>query len=322
VPDRRYVRIVDDIRTRITSGQLAPGDPIPSARAITREWGVAVATASRALAVLRDQGLVDARPGVGTVVARRLRRTRGIRATSDGEIDVERIIGVAIDIADAEGLSAVSMRRLAIELGVATMALYRHVRGKNNLLQLMADSVLGQVHFPETKPPGWRSQLELVARLQWTGYRQHPWLARLVSMTRPAVVPNGMLHTEWALSAVAGIDLDPNTMLHMAVNLFAYVRGSATNVEMELESEQETGLTDDQWLESQGAHFARVLASGRYPQLARVIATPDVDLDVDTLFDFGLQRLLDGYAALIERPALRPSDRSRTLDRRRSTRAR
>src|SRR5438874_12106121 len=95
-------------------------------------------------------------------------------------------------------------------------------------------------------------------------------------------------------------------MLHLSVNLFSYVRGSAMNVEMELESEQDTGLTDDQWLESQGEHFARVLASGHFPQLARVIAAPDVDLDLDTLFEFGLDRLLDGYAALInDRPACR-----------------
>lgn len=60
----------------------------------------------------------------------------------------------------------------------------------------------------------------------------------------------------------------------------------------------------DQWLESQAAHFARVLASAGYPQLARVIATAEVDLDLDPLFEFGLERLLDGYAALIER---RPS---------------
>jgi AcrR family transcriptional regulator len=194
------------------------------------------------------------------------------------------------------------MRRVAIELGVPTMALYRHVRGKNTLLQLMVDTILGQVQLPETPPPGWRAQLELVARLQWAGYRQHPWLARLVSMTRPTVLPNGMLHTEWALSAVDGLDrgLSPNTRLHLVVNLFAYVRGSATNLEMELESQQDTGLTDDQWLESHGADFARVVASGRYPQLARVIDAPEVDLDVDTLFDFGLACLLDGYAALID----------------------
>jgi len=276
--------------------------PIPSARAITRKWGVAVATASRALAALRDEGLVTARPGLGTVVIGRPTRTRRVRHVCDGEIIAARITAAAIDIADAEGLSAVSLRRVAIELGVPTIALYRHVRGKNTLLQLIVDTILGWVQLPETPPHSWRAQLELVARLQWAGYRQHPWLARLVSMTRPAVLPNGMLHTEWALKAVEGLDLglSSNTVLHMVVNLFCIRARQCTNLETEMESEQDAGLTDDQWL-SHGADFARVLGSGRYPQLARVIAAPGVDLNVDTLFDFGLERLLDGYAALIER---------------------
>jgi len=297
---RRYEQIADDIRSRIASSQLAPGDPVPSARAITREWGVAVATATRALASLRDEGLVQARPGVGTVVASRPSRTRSSRESSNNEINTAAIVANAIAIADAEGLPAVSMRRIAIELGVPTMALYRHVRGKSSLLLLMADTILGQVRLPETPPPGWRAQLELVARLQWAGYREHPWLTRIISMTRPSVLPNGMLQTEWAVSALDGLGLDPNAMLHAAVNLFAYVRGSAMNIEMELESEQDTGLTDDEWLQSQRPLFARVLESGRYPQLARIIAASDVDLDLDTLFEFGLERLLDGYATLIE----------------------
>jgi DNA-binding transcriptional regulator YhcF (GntR family) len=298
--ERRYQRIVDEIRARITSGELAPGEVVPSARALTREWGVALATATRALAVLRDEGLVSARPGVGTVVAERPPRPRKSHSRPESDISVERIVELAIEIADDEGLHAVSMRRIAIELGVPTMALYRHVRGKTSLLVLMADTILGQVRFPEPRRHGWRAQLELLARLQWAGYRRHPWLARIISMTRPTVQPNGMMHTEWALAALNARGLEPNTMLHAVVNLFAYVRGSATNVEMELESEQDTGLTDDQWLQSQGAQFADVLASGRYPHLARVFATPEVDLDLDTLFEFGLERLLDGYAALID----------------------
>lgn len=310
MPEPRYRAIVDEIRTRITSGQLAPGEPIPSARAITREWRVAVATATRALATLREEGLVYARPGVGTVVAPRHARTRGRREASETEVTAERIVEIAIDIADAEGLGAASMRRIAIELGVATMALYRYVRGKNNLLLLMADTIMGQVPFPDNPPPGWRARLELIARLQWAGYRRHPWLARIISMTRPTVMPGGMRHTEWVLEAVAGFDpgfiQDPNTMLHLVVNLFAYVRGSAMNVEMELESEQDTGLTDEQWLETQAAPFDRVLASGQFPQLARIFRASGVDLDMDTLFEFGLQRLLDGYAALIERHVTTP----------------
>jgi hypothetical protein len=140
----------------------------------------------------------------------------------------------------------------------------------------------------------------VVARVQWDMYRRHPWMARVISMTRPNLSPNGMAHTEWALSAVEGYGLDPNTMLHLAATLFGYVRGCAMNVELQSEAEQDSGLTDDEWIESQGANFARVLASGRYPVLERIFEAPGVDLDVDSLFEFGLRRLLDGYAALLQ----------------------
>ncbi len=164
------------------------------------------------------------------------------------EVSLERIATSAIAIADAEGLGAVSMRRIAVELGVATMALYRHVRGKSKLLLLMADAVMRETPLPANRPAGWRPQLELVARLQCVIYRRHAWLARVISMTRPDVLPNGMTHSEWALRAVAGLNLDPNTMLHVAVRLFGYVRGSAMNLEMEAEAEQETGMTDEEWV--------------------------------------------------------------------------
>ena len=300
MPDKRFERIVKEIRTRIESGQLQPGDRIPSARAITREWGVAVATATRALAALRQEGLVTARPGFGTVVTERSARRRLERDALDREITAEAILATATRIADGDGLVAVSMRRIAIELGVPTMALYRHVRGKNRLLLLMADSIMAQPPLPGTRPAGWRAQLELVARTQWEMYRGHPWMARIISMTRPNLSPHGIAHTEWALSAVDGHGLDPNTMLHLVVTLFGYVRGCAMNVEMQAEAEQESGLTDQEWIESEGTNFARFLASGRYPKLLYVTEASGVDLDADSLFEFGLRRLLDGYAAFLQ----------------------
>ena len=118
-------------------------------------------------------------------------------------------------------------------------------------------------------------------------------------MTRPTVPKNGMAHAEWAFSAFEGSSQDPNIMLHVVVNLFAYVRGCATNVDMELESVQDTGLTEDEWLEPQGEQFARVLASGAMHS-SHDLCGADVELDVDMLFEFGLERLLDGNAALIQ----------------------
>jgi DNA-binding transcriptional regulator YhcF (GntR family) len=299
VAERRFQRIVDDIGSRIASGQLRPGERVPSARQITRDWGVAMATATRALTVLGDKGLVSARPGIGTVVASRATRpTREPRPRGE-ELSAVRIVSAAIEIADSEGFAAVSMRRVAIDLGVPTMALYRHVRGKNNLLVLMADAVLGETPLPNRRPAGWREQLEFVARLQWLLYRRHPWMVRVISLTRPSLMPNGMAHTEWALHAVDSLGLDTNTMLHVAVALFGFVRGSAMTLDMQAEAEQESGLTDEQWIESQDAAFTRLFASGRYPTI-EVVTTAPVDLTPESLFEFGLQRLLDGYAALLE----------------------
>jgi hypothetical protein len=101
--------------------------------------------------------------------------------------------------------------------------------------------------------------------------------------------------------------MDPNAMLLAVVTLFSYVRGSAANLEMELDAEQETGLTDKQWVEAQDGAFKQAFASGRYPTLQSVAAHP-LTLDAESLFEFGLERLLDGYASDVRR-AHRPGKR-------------
>ncbi len=306
-----YARIVADIRRRIADGDLRAGDRIPSARQITREWGVAIATATKVHATLRHEGLVRAVPGIGTVVdadgapprAARRRETRD----PDRELTRDRIVHTAIGMADAEGLAALSMRRVAAELGVATMSLYRHVQGKDDLVLRMVDVVFARATLPERPPPGWRAQLELVARRQWATYRRHRWLAAYVSMTRPQLVPSGMAHTEWVLRALDGLDLNPETMLQVALTVIGYVRGLAVNLEPEAQAEQDTGLTNTQWMEAQDRQLREILASGRFPMLSRLAAGPDVDADLDTLFEFGLAQLLDGLAVRLNRATPTPA---------------
>ncbi len=193
------------------------------------------------------------------------------------------------------------MRRLAAELGVATMSLYRHVRDKDELVLLMTDLAYGEDGLPDPPPPGWRAQLELLARLEWALYRRHPWLAQVVSFTRPVMVPNAMAHTEWAMRAVSGLGLDANTVLHIGTALTAYVRGVAVNLESEAEARQDTGVDGDEWIRAQEPSFAEVFASGRFPVLGHVLTQPGLDFDLDTLFAFGLRGLLDGLAVLIGR---------------------
>jgi len=295
-----YRRIADEIRARIADRELRPGDPVPSARGITREWGVALATATKVLATLNAEGVTRSLPGRGTVVAGPAGPARpagvAVRARRDeGDPDLtrERIVAAAIRVADAEGLAQLSMRRIATELGAAPMSLYRHVDGKDELLVSMMDSVLGEDPLPARPPRGWRAQLELSSRMQWQGFRRHPWLAPALSMTRPQLIPNGMRHTEWALRALDGLGLTIQEMMHVHMTLFSHVRGLALNLEAEAQAEQDSGLTSDEWMQTQEHGFRVIAGTGDFPLLNRLVDS-ELELHLDQLFEFGLDCLLDG----------------------------
>ena len=285
-----YRRIVDEISGRIAAGALRPGDRIPSARQITRDWGVAIATATKVLATLRQEGLVEPRPGVGTVVVgapqtRRVERPEPTR---------EKIIRAAITVADAEGLAAVSMRRVATQLDLATMSLYRHVKDKDDLFLQMANTVYGEVRLPEPAPAGWRARVALVGRAQWTICRRHPWVPGIISFTRPRLAPNGMAQTEFTMHAMQEAGFAPADALYVAVAISGYVNGVAAGLQQETEAHQESGISSEEWMENQVGEFSRIMASGRFPMIAAVAAEPNFDMDLDRLFEFGLTLLLDG----------------------------
>ncbi|WP_448810767.1 TetR/AcrR family transcriptional regulator C-terminal domain-containing protein [Agromyces bauzanensis] len=322
-PTAPYLRIAAAIELQIRTGELRPGDFVPSARQLMRDYGVAMATASKALAELRRQGVARPVPGVGTVVmppsptdepADRTDAVAGSAPTApptrtpthtgahDEALSRARIVAAAITVADIEGLGALTMRRVASALGVATMSTYRHVAHKGELVLLMADAVFAEERTPATSR-GWRNGLEASARAQWNVYRRHPWLAQVVSVTRPQALPHGVAHTEAMLAAFDGLGLDAAEVLHATVTLVTYVRGVAVNLEGQARDEQDSGVSDDEWMRGQETVYA-ALSAGRFPHLARMTARP-VDLDLESLFEFGLQRLLDGYAALIGRAAAR-----------------
>ena len=293
-----YRRIAAEIAARITSGELAPGAKVPSTRQITAEYGVAMATATKVITALREQGLVRATPGHGTVV------TYGAPPAGLA-IDRDVVVRTAITIADAEGLTGLSMRRLAGQLGMPTMSLYRHVADKEELVLLMMDKVMAANPPPPALSPdrdGWRACLEALARLQWSMYRRHVWLAPATSFTRPPLAPNAMAHTEWAMRALDGRGLDSNTLFRAAVTVANYVRGTAVNLEEEAQAEQETGMTETEWFRSRQDRLAEVLATDRLPMQAAYITADDSEFDLDTLLEFGLQRLLDGLEPLLRPP--------------------
>lgn len=288
-----YQRIADEIRMRIDRGDLQPGDAVPSARQITKDWGVALATATKVLATLRQDGLVSAIPGIGTVVAqenttvpvRRARRTRDVG-----------VVRVAMEIADREGLAEVSMRRIATELGVATMSLYRHVPGKDELVLLMIDAALGEVAMPEPTSD-LRADLTEIARRQWRMFGAHPWLASALSVSRPQLVPRGMRMTDRVLGRLrdAGLSLDDGMYVHIV--LISYVRGIATAIEPEAQAALDSGMSVDEYMQTQRSEFEAIVGD-EMPHLAEV-ARQEFEFDLDLLFEFGLTRLLDGLDLFI-----------------------
>lgn len=292
-----YLQIVAELRRRITTGELAAGAPLPSVRQIARDFGVALATATKAVAALTQDGLIKAVPRVGTVVASKPRASG-----RDAELSRERIVAAAIAMADAEGLEALSVRGVASKLDVPTMSLYRHVRSKDELVRIMVDVAI-RAPFPAEPPAGWRPQLELGARLQWQIFRRHPWLARVLILTRPLPLPNAIAHGEWMLRALDELGLDAATMLQLHIAVHSYIQGLAVNLEAEAQAESESGLSEAEWMASHDAEFAELAASGRLPTFAKVLTalSGGFEPDLDALFELGLRALLDGIGARFAR---------------------
>ncbi|MFJ8859536.1 TetR/AcrR family transcriptional regulator C-terminal domain-containing protein [Streptomyces sp. NPDC102451] len=293
-----YLRIAGEIRRRIASGELAPGDPVPSTRRITQEWGVAMATATKALGALNQEGLVRPVPGVGTVVAES-GRERATPQARQPQLSRERVIRTAIALVDAEGLAALSMRRIATEFDTSTMALYRHVPSKGELVRLMSEAVFDSGP-PGPRPTGWRPLLEQEARWLWKQYEQHPWLARaLAGLTRPTASPNAMRYTERVLAALTGLDLTPEQMLHIHLTVLGYAQGIAMAVELESQARQDSGMTADEWMTAVEPRMDAIQTTAAYPVLSTLFDDGSFDLKLGTLFEFGLGRVLDGVEVLV-----------------------
>lgn len=219
------------------------------------------------------------------------------------QLSREGIVQAATAIADGEGLEGLSMRTVAVRLGVTPMALYRHVAGKDELIILIADAAFGECTYPTEPPPGWRAAFELAARNLWALYRRHPWLAELSPPTRPLSLPGIMTHAEWILDALERCGLSASTSRDLLVLAWCSIQGLAINIEREVQAEAATGISRVQWEVAQAETLAAIAASKAYPAFTTVhasLAEHSDLLDLDELFNLGLNVLLDGFAAMIE----------------------
>ncbi len=222
----------------------------------------------------------------------------------------EYIVAAAIEIADAEGIEALSMRRIAGKLGVGTMSLYWHVPSKQDLLELMLDAALGEIELPEQLYGDWRADLRKVSLQMRNVLLHHPWLASLFD-NRSSLGPNGLRHSEFSLAAIDGLGLDFFTMKRVLVTVDSYVLGFVLNTAAEEEARRRSGLSEQEWQTAVGPYLREVFASGKYPTFARRINEEEESSDQEADFVFGLDCVLDGIAAHIAKH--RPPSSNRNL---------
>jgi len=205
----------------------------------------------------------------------------------------QRIAAAAVSIADSEGLDAVTMRRLAGDLGVAPMAAYRYVGGKDELLELMVDFVYGELPLPD-EAADWRTTMRTLALRTRAMLLEHPW-ARTTVVT---LTPNLLAVPERALAALDGLGVDVDTMMAVLRTVTSYVDGAVAAEVGLLRLMRDRGWSDkDETRTGLAPQMSWLMSTGRYPSYQRYIREATRKDDHRWQFEIGLDCVLDGIAA-------------------------
>ncbi|MFF1870155.1 TetR/AcrR family transcriptional regulator C-terminal domain-containing protein [Streptomyces sp. CB03911] len=207
-------------------------------------------------------------------------------------LSLDRIARAGVEIADAEGLAAVSMQRVAGLLDFTKMSLYRYVPGKAELVALMVESAIGEAPPLDGPRGGWREQLSNWAGQLATVFHRHPWLLDATIGPRP-MGPGELAWMEQAIAALDGAGLTGAEQMDAVVLLAGHVRGIA----QQARAAGPAGNPEAQLMVTLGelmrAH------SERYPSLTAALASAAQPGGHDQALEFGLQRILDGLGVLI-----------------------
>jgi AcrR family transcriptional regulator len=235
-------------------------------------------------------------PSRGVIWDRPARAARGPAPS----LSLEEITAAAVTLADTHGIEAVSMRTLAVRLGVGAASLYRYVDRKDELIDLMVDAVMGDdLQFGVRGD--WREDLRSFARAMREMTLHHPWVA-VHGAGRRSLGPNTARRYEQVLSAIDGLGLEIDEMLVMVETLDAFIRGRALDELSEQESARRSGLDREEWMQVQSPYVESLINNGHYPLLTRVVLDARAPHDPDRLqhsFDAGLERVLDGLATML-----------------------
>jgi AcrR family transcriptional regulator len=222
----------------------------------------------------------------------------------------DTIAAAGTAIADADGINALSMRKVAAELGCGTMSLYRHVRSKDELLDVMIDAGIAETAGPLAAPSGnWRDDLRRSACALRAAMLAHPWVVQVIGR-RPALGPNVLASTEATLSAVDGLGLSIDQMLWAIGVVNAFVTGFVVNELAErawrYPLADQSGPQARQWASVMVPYMHSIIESGQYPLVSRAVTEAEDFPDPEAVFGWQLDRVLDGLAAIIPPPQPEP----------------
>ncbi|WP_069815135.1 TetR/AcrR family transcriptional regulator [Streptomyces sp. TP-A0874] len=222
-------------------------------------------------------------------------------------LDTERVVRTGVELADRAGLRGATLPKIAKELGVSPMSLYRHVGSKEELLVLMRDSALGTPPELGSAPGRWRAGLREWSVAQRRLNHERPWLPRL-PITGAPVGPHEIAWLEAGLEVLSGTELDWAAKVGTLTLLSGYVRQASLLSQEHQRGREETGMGQAEAERAYARTLERLVTSDRFPQTARLLssglfeAAPDDAYDdpvSDPDFVFGLERVLDGIAVAV-----------------------
>ena len=213
------------------------------------------------------------------------------------EMSVEKIVDAAVELADAEGIGAVSMAAVAAKLGFTPMSLYRYVSAKDDLLLLMQEQATGLPPESHLEAEGWRERLMALYEEQVLLYLRHPWMLSL-PITGSPITPNSSAWLDAALAALESTPLSAEERIAVALAVTGDARWCGIVQAGYTEQSRGTGLTPAEVAVREATLYDRVITADEFPALRRAI-DEDVFLSAADPFRFGVDRVLDGVTAYI-----------------------
>jgi AcrR family transcriptional regulator len=226
-------------------------------------------------------------------------RSRPTRGPKPG-LTPDDVVQAAIQIADEEGLAAVTMHAVAARLGFTTMAIYRYFPNKEALYDAIVDAGMGRPPHPTAPKGDWRAVVTQWAHAKRAMLCARPWLAELPFVAAPHG-PNWLSWLEAVIDALSSTGLSAADMGQMLSVIDGYTRG-ASDTAISLARARARGTSVEEWAAAVGADLGRAIGDPRFPKFAALLTTPSdgQPRTMDESFDFGLQRVLDGIELYIK----------------------